>query len=142
VAAVAVRLNRLSAIAGASPGRCWIDLQVEVARLSLESIALAPGGESSESVRERVVAARNRQLERSPVVNARLEGRQLESICRIEQQQHGLLERAMDRLGLSARAYHRILRVARTIADLAGAETIGQPHLAEAIGYRKLDRAG
>ena len=98
-----------------------------------------PGGETSASVRARVVAARALQLARAGKPNARLGNREVERDCALDAAQHALLDRATERLGLSARAYHRVLRVARTIADLAGGARIDSAHLAEAIQYRRLD---
>ena len=119
-----------------------IDLQVEVPRLA--SAELRTGnlpGESSECVRARVVAARERQLARAGTPNARLDQAQTREACRLEAADEALLERAMDGLQLSARALHRILRVARTIADLDGSDAIRTPHLSEALGYRRFERA-
>jgi magnesium chelatase family protein len=111
-------------------------------------IALAEemtGEEPSAAVRVRVVAARERQrmrfAGRAFSVNAHIPGRDVRRWCRIDGKGRRLLEVASDRLGLSARAYTRILRVARTIADLAGEEAITTSHLAEAIQYRSLDRS-
>ena len=92
-------------------------------------------------MRARVVAARERQLARAGKANVALGNREVERDCALGAAERGLLERAVDRLGLSARAYHRILRVARTIADLDASATIGTPHLAEAIAYRRVDRS-
>jgi magnesium chelatase family protein len=92
-------------------------------------------------VRERVLAARAVQRARSGVPNAQLGQREMDRHCRLAAADQALLERAVDRLRLSARAHQRILRVARTIADLAHSERIGSPHLMEAIAYRRLDRA-
>ena len=115
-----------------------IDLQVDVPRVPLAELdAAAPPGEASAAVRSRVVAARNRQLERAGKPNVALSNREVERDCRLAERDRNLLERSLDRLGLSARAYHRILRVARTIADLAGADGIATPHLTEAIQYRR-----
>ena len=104
----------------------------------------APGEETSVVVRARVGAARARQRRRlapRPVpLNAHIPGREVRRLCRIGPPGRRLLEAASDRLGLSARAYTRILRVARTIADLAGEDEITTSHLAEAIQYRSLDR--
>ena len=80
------------------------------------------------------------QEARAGVTNARLDHAQTQAHCRLATRDSGLLERAVDALQLSARSLHRILRVARTIADLAGSAAIETPHLTEAIGYRKLER--
>jgi magnesium chelatase family protein len=123
-----------------------IDLHVEVPRVAVASLTEdAPGGETSDMVRVRVLGARARQracLARVGVaINAEIPGRLVRRLCRIDVRGRRLLEAASERLGLSARAYTRILRVARTIADLAGEEEITTSHLAEAIQYRSLDRA-
>jgi magnesium chelatase family protein len=99
-------------------------------------------GEPSSAVRARVIVARGLQEDRSGKSNAALEQREVTRHCALAREDARLLEQATDRLGLSARAYHRILKVARTIADLAGSEGIRSPHLTEAIGYRRLDRSG
>jgi magnesium chelatase family protein len=92
-------------------------------------------------VRARVLTARAAQRARPPgTLNARLRGRELRRHCRLDDKGQRLLEAATERLGLSARAYTRILRVARTIADLAGAGALHSGHVAEAIQYRSLDR--
>lgn len=91
-------------------------------------------------VRARVVTARERQLARGAQPNARLDQAQTNAFCRLTPGDSTLLERAVDGLQLSARSLHRILRVARTIADLSGSDAIQTPHLTEAIGYRKLER--
>ena len=116
------------------------DLHVEVPVQSGQVLMSADtNNESTAVVRERVLLARARQEQRG-VINSALAGRDLETCCRLDAAGETLLTGAMGRLGLSARALHRILRVARTLADLEGAETIRQPHLVEALGYRKLDR--
>lgn len=118
-----------------------IDLHVNVPRLPPTQLRTdSPSGESSASVRTRVIAARNRQLARSDRANAQLDQNQTNAFCRLAARDAALLERAVDALQLSARSLHRILRVARTIADLAGSDAIDTPHLTEAIGYRKLER--
>ena len=81
-----------------------------------------------------------RRLQRAGKTNAQLNTQELDRDCRLDDENSKLLESAMARLSLSARAYHRVLKVARTIADLADAETIGKAHLAEALRYRELDR--
>lgn len=119
-----------------------IDMHLEVPRVSLEVLRKgeAEGEESSVQIRARVVAARNIAMSRQGKTNAALIAREVKQHCRLSDQGHELLEQAMDKFGLSHRAYHRILKVARTIADLAGSETIEIAHLSEAIGYRRLDR--
>ena len=117
-----------------------IDLHVDVPRL--EYAALSAAGavtETSATVAARVRDARVRQATRG-ALNAFLDARRLDEACRLGLREHGVLEAATRRLGLSARACHRVLRVARTIADLAGLERVGVGELSEAIGYRRLDR--
>jgi len=116
-----------------------IDMHVEVPRLSFNELE-GPPGESSASVRARVTAARAVQLRRNHTLNCRLDSRQLDEACKLQQADRRLLQQAVEKLNLSARAYHRILKVARTIADLAGSEFITTNHLTEAINYRRLDR--
>jgi magnesium chelatase family protein len=117
-----------------------IDLHVEVPRL--EYASLAAGGaaaEASVTVARRVREARAIQAARGGL-NSGLETRRLGDACSLGLREHGLLESATRRLGLSARACHRILRVARTIADLGALDRVGVAELSEAIGYRRLDR--
>jgi len=99
-----------------------------------------PDAESSLVVRSRVLAARERQQQRSGRTNSTLDNREVEKICATDGGGRQLLEQAIERLGMSARAYHRVLKLARTIADLAGGDAISTAHLAEAIQYRQLDR--
>jgi magnesium chelatase family protein len=115
-----------------------IDLHIHVPRppQSLLRGSAAPG-EPSATVRERVVAARDRALARAGKANGQLGPREVDRDCPLRDTDAALLERAVERLGLSARAYHRILRVARTIADLAGSAAIDTAHLAEAIALRR-----
>ena len=113
-----------------------IDLQVEVPRQSLKDQV---PGEASAPIRERVMKARARQAERGPS-NAQLDVAGVREHCQLGARESDLLEQACERLQLSARAHHRILRVARTIADLEQADGIELAHLTEAIGYRQLDR--
>ncbi len=117
-----------------------IDLQLTMQRLPPGLLAAdAPPGESSAHVRQRVVAARERQLVRAGNPNALLGQSELTRDCRLATSDQHLLEQAITRLQLSARGVHRILRVARSIADLADSRDIDTPHLAEAIGYRTLE---
>lgn len=122
-----------------------IDLHLEVPALRPSELADRPTGESTATIRARVAAARDRQLHRfrsrpGIYANSQMEIRDLRDFCRLDARDEQLLRTAATRLGLSARAYHRILKLARTIADLEGVATIGSAHLAEAIQYRSLDR--
>jgi magnesium chelatase family protein len=116
-----------------------IDLHVEVPRLAFDELD-GPGGECSAAVRARVVQARQRQLQRTGVLNSQLDNSRLQALCTVDRNARLLLQRAMQQLRLSARAYHRILKVARTIADLEGQEQLAIHHPSEAINYRRLDR--
>jgi len=118
-----------------------IDIQVEVPTLRDEELVSATHGESSERVRVRVEAARAPQLARQGRINAQLSSREVERHCVAEDKAVVLLKQAIARLNLSARAYHRVLKLARTIADLADEKTIRVAHVAEAVQYRRLDRA-
>ena len=117
-----------------------IDLQIEVPRLSREDLQKPATGESSKQVRERVVIARNRQMQRQQKANTALSNKEIEVYCRLNKQDETLLAQVMDKFKLSARAYHRILKVARTIADLADSEKIQTAHISEAVSYRSMDR--
>jgi len=117
-----------------------IDLHIEVPRLAHRVLRGDSPEESSATVRARVRVARDRQLQRAGKPNSALHTREIERHCALGDADHRLLEQALERLGLSPRAYHRILKVARTIADLAGSDGIRTPHLTEAISYRALDR--
>lgn len=119
-----------------------IDMQIEVPRLPLGRLG-APrptGCETSAQVRARVEAARARQLMRHGKPSGDLGPREIERWCTLDDAGRALLQQAIDRLGLSARAYHRVLKLARTIADLGDSDRIRTTHLSEAIGYRRLDR--
>ena len=117
-----------------------IDLHVEVPALPYQELSQAEGGESTAIVAARVAAARERQRGRAKVWNARLTSAALARVATNDRAGHQLLERAADRLGLSARAITRIRRVGRTIADLEGSAAVRSVHLAEALQYRVLDR--
>jgi magnesium chelatase family protein len=117
-----------------------IDMHIEVPRLPLAELD-GPAGETSAAVGERVLRARQAQRSRAGVINSRLANAQLEACCSLKPTDRQWLQLAMEKLQLSARAWHRILKVARTIADLDGSDTITRARLAEAIGYRVLDRA-
>jgi magnesium chelatase family protein len=121
-----------------------IDLHIEAPALSIAELRSSAAGENSAAIRERVEIARQRQRQRFRdgriTSNARLPTAQLKKFCALDTQLGDLLQQAMEQLSLSARAYDRILKVARTIADLAGMEQIESPHLLEAIQYRSLDR--
>lgn len=123
-----------------------IDIQVEAPALGIDELRSAQPGESSAAMGARVAAAREAQLRRFGnrlgACNAAMGPSDLRAHAELERAQGDLLQQAMERLGLSARAYDRVLKVARTIADLAGTERIATAHLLEAIHYRSLDRRG
>ena len=121
-----------------------IDIHIEVNAVKYNKLENSPYTEKSEVIRERVNIARKRQIERyknyNIYSNSELTPSMIEKFCILNKQSKKLLENAFERLGLSARAYGRILKVARTIADLDSSENILEKHLAEAIQYRSLDR--
>ncbi|HKA43158.1 MAG TPA: YifB family Mg chelatase-like AAA ATPase [Burkholderiales bacterium] len=118
-----------------------IDIQIEVPAVPPEDLSRMTGGESSAAIRARVTDARSRMLDRQEKENARLTAREIERHCMPDEKGATLLRQAIGRLALSARGYHRILMVARTIADLAAASRVCSAHVAEAIQYRRFDRA-
>ncbi len=135
--------NYLGRISGPLLDR--IDLHIEVPQVKFREITSERNGESSTQIRERVIAARKRQQERfkeRPKItcNARMGTRELKQYCKPDDSTLEMLKFAMTDLNLSARAYDRILKVARTIADLAGSEEVKGEHVSEAIQYRSLDR--
>jgi magnesium chelatase family protein len=135
--------NYLGRISGPLLDR--IDLHVEVPAVKFREITSERTGETSAQIRERVVAARQRQQKRfadKPRItcNARMGSRELKTFCALDEATMELLKLAMADYNLSARAYDRILKVARTIADLASSEIIAADHVSEAIQYRSLDR--
>jgi magnesium chelatase family protein len=121
-----------------------IDIHMEVPPVQFRDLAATEGGESSAEILGRVKAARKIQAERFQKMkiytNAHMNSRQIRKFCTLDSQSGELLERAMEKFGLSARAHSRILKIARTIADLSGSEDISSAHVAEAIQYRSLDR--
>jgi magnesium chelatase family protein len=122
-----------------------IDLHIDVPTLDARTLTKLQTGEPSESIRARVLQARARQLERfqgrpALYANAHLGPREVRDFCAIDEKSATLLRTAVQKLGLSARAYHRVLRLARTIADLEESAAIASAHIAEAIQYRSLDR--
>jgi magnesium chelatase family protein len=122
-----------------------IDLHVEVTPVAFSQLTSIQQSEKSTDIRQRVIKAREIQRERflqSPglYANAQMNSKELKRICVLNEASQLLLKKAMERLNLSARAYDRILKVARTVADLAASESITTEHIAEAIQYRSLDR--
>lgn len=133
-------LNRIS-----GPLLDRIDIHVEVTPVAFSELTQEQTSEKSEKVRDRVIKARDIQEKRFKEneaihCNAQMSSKVLKQICKIDEQGKDMLKRATDRLGLSARAFDRILKVARTIADLEESKDINSAHLAEAIQYRSLDR--
>ena len=116
-----------------------IDLKLDMPRVNPAELRDVESGEVSATVRARVITARARQIERAGKPNAWLSNREVERDCSLDAKGKHLLDRAVERLALSARAYHRTLRVARTIADLAQAPRIDTTHLSEAVHYRRFD---
>ena len=117
-----------------------IDLQIEVLQISREDLQKPSNSESSEKVRARVVAARNKQLQRQSCANNVLSNKDIEKYCALSKDDEALLGQIMEKFRLSARAYHRILKVARTIADLEGSDNIQTKHISETISYRAMDK--
>ncbi len=122
-----------------------IDLHVEVPAVPFTQLAEMPPGLLSSDFRAQVLAARERQARRfghhGVQVNGRMTPRQVRTLCKLKPEAQSILKAAMEELGLSARAHDKVLRVARTIADLEGSDEIKPQHIAEAVGYRSLDRS-
>jgi magnesium chelatase family protein len=122
-----------------------IDIHVEVAAVPHKELSRDRCGEQSDAIRKRVAVARQVQAERFAAregvySNSHMQPRDIKKTCNLTRQADVLLDRAISRLGFSARAYHRILKISRTIADLAGSPPILPEHVAEAVQYRSLDR--
>ena len=122
-----------------------IDIHIEVPAVPFEELsASSVAGTSSQQMRDDVIRARTQQQQRfadGPIrYNAQMTSRQVREFCKLDHACQQMLRHSVEDMGLSARAHDKILRVARTIADVAGDEAIGEMHLAEAIGYRSLDR--
>jgi magnesium chelatase family protein len=115
-----------------------IDLQLEVPAVQPEEMAARPSGETSAHIRELVTLARQRQVDRQGMPNAQLAARKLDEVAALDAASEQILKQAVARFALSARAYHRVVKVARTIADLAGSDRIAAAHVAEAVQYRRL----
>ncbi len=129
-------VRALPARGSAGPLLDRIDLQIEVPALADADLLSGPQGESSNAVRERVARARAIQQHRQGVPNARLAGREIEERARIDADGRRLLREAIARLGLSARAHHRVLKVARTLSDLEQLPDVNPRHIGEALRYR------
>ena len=114
-----------------------IDIQISVPSLTQDELMQASTGEPSAAIRARVQAARDRQMQRQGKPNAALGTQEIDALCQLDAASETLLKKAITRLNLSARAYHRVLKLARSVADLAGSDTITTAHLAEAIQYRR-----
>lgn len=124
-----------------------IDIHVHVPAVDIDDLAAAPTGESSNMIRRRVVHARERQHNRFTsrthlFKNADMSAKEIAEYCELDATTGALLQQAMRTLRLSARAYDRIIKVARTIADISGSDMITEEHIREAIQYRSLDRIG
>ena len=121
-----------------------IDIHIDVPAVPYKELSNEYSGEKSDAIRKRVIEAREIQLSRFKedkiYANGQMKTRHIKKYCKLSEDAHSLLDTAMQRLGLSARAYSRILKVSRTIADLDNSENIKGHHIAEAIQYRTLDR--
>lgn len=116
-----------------------IDIQIEVPALSQNDLLSKQSGEISADLQSRVEVARQRQLARQGKSNAQLSVTEIDALCALDTPGAALLQQAIGHLNLSARAYHRVLKIARSIADLEGAEKIQSRHVAEAVQYRRLN---
>ena len=123
-----------------------IDIHIEVPAVPYQELSVERSGEPSAAIRERVNRSRQVQLDRfakrrGVFANAHMAPKDLRNVCKVSDSADALLKTAIGRLKLSARAYHRVLKIARTIADLAESSTIEPAHVSEAVQYRSLDRA-
>ena len=119
-----------------------IDIQIEVPAVPQEALLKQGEGENSLKIQARVEAARQRALGRQGKPNALLSVNEIDTLCSPDEKGGALLQQAITRLNLSARAYHRVLKVARTIADLAASDQLLAGHIAEAVQYRRMDKQG
>lgn len=117
-----------------------VDIHCHVPRVPVTELSGQSAGDDSATMRTKVVAARQRQLQRQGKANAWLSAKEIEAVANTSPAAQQLLENAMIKMGLTARGYHRLLKVARSVADLDASETIQPTHMAEAIGYRQLDK--
>lgn len=132
-------LRYLSRISGPFLDR--FDLSIDIPLLPLGSLSSQKyQSENSELIRARVISARNRQLERSGKLNSQLTGRETTKLCQLSPKDALFLESALNKLGLSIRAWHRVLRVAQTLADMQNTPQIDKQHLLEALSYRAMDK--
>jgi magnesium chelatase family protein len=118
-----------------------IDIHVEVGALAADELINTPPGESTAAIRQRVVAARDRAMARQGSSNQALQGKEIDARCHLDEAAAKFLNTAAARLGWSGRSIHRCLKVARTIADLAGAQSVQLTHVAEAVQYRRALKA-
>ena len=116
-----------------------IDIQIEVPALPQDDLLNKSDCQASSAIQARVEIARQRQLARQDKANAQLSVTEIDALCTPDEQGIALLQQAISRLNLSARAYHRVLKVARSIADMEGESTISARHVAEAVQYRRLN---
>ena len=118
-----------------------IDMHVHLSRVSVKALqAIKPDGENSATIKQRVTQARIQQHQQRGKLNSQLTVQELQQYCQLDKELQTFLEVVCEKLNMSARAYHRVLKLSRTIADMANDEHITKTHLSEAIAYRSLDR--